>query len=128
MRIRHSGLLLASLIGASVSTSAVAQNKCTNGSPPAGTYAACGYAPGYYRPQPYTLTRDGRPVRARNSWYAPTGRNQRDWNQYDGDRNTYGPREPNPYNERGRLSPGRTARHLYQTRVRPWVERRRRGR
>jgi hypothetical protein len=85
---------------------------------PRGTYAACGNAPGYYRPQPYTL-RDGRVVRTPNSWYAPSGPRQRYWNQYDAESRTYGPREPNPFNERGRLSIPRTTRHLYETRIRP---------
>ena len=126
MRLHHLGPALISLAAVTIPTAVSAQGKCSNGSPPAGTYAACGYAPGYYRPQPYTVNRYGVPERTRNSWYAPSGPRQRDWNQYDGNSNTYGPREPNPYNERGRLSPPRTARHLYETRVRPWINRRHR--
>lgn len=91
---------------------------------PPGTYPTCGYGPGQYRPQPYTL-RDGRPVRTPGSWYAPSGPDQRYWNQYDAESRTYGPRELNPYDERGRLDFERTLQHLGQTRVRPWIERRR---
>lgn len=116
------------LTGAAVPGVANAQeNRCVDPrAVPTGTYAACGRAPGYYRPQPYTLNRYGVPVRSPNSWYAPHGPGQRYWNQYDAESRTYGPRERNPYNRWGTLDPWTTGRHLYDTRVRPRIERRRR--
>lgn len=87
---------------------------------PPGTVAACGTAPGYYQPQPYTLSQGGGYVPGPNVYYAPTGPQQRSWYQYYPSSNSYGPREPNPFGQNGRLSPPRTAHHLYHTRVRPW--------
>lgn len=123
MHFRSFGIISAAIAGFGWPETAQAQNRCEVPVPPPGTYAACGYAPGYYRRQPYTL-RDGRVVPTPDAWYAPHGPRQRYWNQYDARSNSYGPREPNPYNERGRLSVPRTARHLYETRIRPRFQRR----
>jgi hypothetical protein len=99
------------------STSIKAQNMSFRGPPP-GTVAACGTAPGYYRPQPFTLTSRGRPTRnTNNTYYAPVGPKQKDWYQYYPSSNTYGQKEPNPFNEKGHLSIPRTTRHLYVTRI-----------
>gem|GEM_PF-3459268 len=101
-------------------SSARAQGRCTNPrSTPAGTIAACGRTPGTFRPQPVTLSGGFPPriVKRPGTWYAPVGRNQRDWHQYDPGTRTYGPREPNPFDRRGNLSPSRAIRHLITTRV-----------
>jgi hypothetical protein len=126
MRIPRSALIAAALLGIGTPSTVLA-NKCyVNGAPP-GTYAACGYAPGYYRPQQHTL-RNGRVERAPGgSWYAPSGRRQQHWNQYDSNKREYGPREPNPYGRNGRLSVPRSVNHVVRTRVIPRL-RRNRGR
>lgn len=125
MRIPRLALAAAALLGIGAPGAAMAQNKCyVNGAPP-GTYAACGYAPGYYRPQRDTL-RNGRVERAPpGSWYAPSGSRQQYWNQYNSNTRQYGPREPNPYDARGRLSVGRSIHHVIETRVLPRLRRRR---
>lgn len=129
MRIPKPALIAAALLGFGIPSSAMA-NKCyVNGAPP-GTYAACGYAPGYYRPQRDTL-RDGRRVPAPpGSWYAPSGSRQQYWNQYNSNTRSYGPREPNPYGRDGRLSVPRSVHHVIETRILPRArnELRRRGR
>jgi hypothetical protein len=84
---------------------------------PVGTVPACGTVSGYYRQQPVTLSSNFRVVRNPGTYYAPSGQNQRNWNQYYPNENSYGPTEPNPYNRNGRLSPTRVVRHLYTTRV-----------
>lgn len=91
------------------------------GSAPFGTVPACGYGPGQYRPQPYTLSGSGRVVERPGTWYAPSGRNQQYWNQYYPPTRSYGPREPNPFGTSGNLSPSRAVRHLLYTRVLPRV-------
>jgi hypothetical protein len=103
---------------------AVAQQACwVNGAPP-GTIAQCGYGVGQYRPQPQTLTAQGRPVQnPRDSYYAPVAPDGRYWRQYQPSTNTYGPQEINPYNSQGRLNPLRTVEHLTTTRVIPYVQR-----
>lgn len=122
MRIAFGLLPAIAFAGGLASTAAQAQqNMCRDDrTTPRGTVAACGTAPGYYRPQPYTMSARGVPERAPpGSWYAPSGPRQQDWNQYNSKTGTYGPREPNPYDERGRLSPPRAVKHLYTTRVQP---------
>jgi hypothetical protein len=117
--------LIPLVVSVSVPTSVGAQNRCVDTRlPPFGTYPACGMAPGYYRPQPYTL-RDRRVVPTPGSWYAPSGPRQRSWNQYDARSGNYGPREPNPFDERGRLSIPRASRHIYETRIAPRLRRNR---
>ena len=88
---------------------------------PAGTVPACGTKPGYFRPQPHTLTANWPPRVVHNpgTYYAPIGRNQQYWHQYYPKTNTYGPKEPNPYNAQGQLSAPRVVRHLMYTRDRP---------
>ncbi len=101
----------------------VAQGQCRM--PANGTVQACGTAPGYFRPQPYTANRYLIPQRtAPGSYYAPIGKNQKNWQQYN-PRTGYGPVEPNPYGENGHPSPPRVVQHLMVTRVAPAVQRRR---
>ena len=108
---------------ASYAGSASAQGQCRG--PAAGTVQACGTAPGYFRPQPYTLSPNYIPKRAEpGSYYAPIGRNQENWQQYN-QSSGYGPVEPNPYGKNGQLSLPRTAKHVAVTRVGPAIERRR---
>jgi hypothetical protein len=102
------------------STCAVqAQNTCSVERAPQGTVPACGTGPGQYRPQPWTLSREGVPERTNGSMYAPSGPRQENWNQYDPSTGRYGPAEPNPYNQNGNLSVPRVIKHLYTTRIKP---------
>jgi len=95
------------------STDAGAQNACYYYQP------ACGYGPGQFRPQGYTVNRYFVPERAQGSWYAPIGPNGAYWRQWN-PRGGYGPQEPNPYSNNGMLmNPYRIGRHLYTTRIRP---------
>jgi hypothetical protein len=83
---------------------------------------ACGYGPGRFRPQPFTLNRYFVPVPAPGMMYAPIGPNGQYWRQYDtGATSTYpfGPQEPNPFGTNGIISPGRALNHIYTTRILP---------
>lgn len=101
-------------------TSAEAQNMCYVNGAPSGTVPACGMGTGYYRPQPYTLSGGfPRVIRNPNSYYAPVGNRQQYWHQYSPSSGNYGPREPNPFSQSGRLSVPRAANHLFQTRIVP---------
>ena len=85
---------------------------------PARTYPACGIESGYYRPQRISLSAEFPPRRVQTTtYYAPSGRNQRNWNQYYPKTNTYGPTEPNPFNANGTRSNLRSIRHLIHTRL-----------
>lgn len=100
---------------------AAAQGVCR--APANGTVPACGTSPGYFRPQPWTLNRNFVPQRTPpGSYYAPIGPNQKNWQQYNSQ--GYGPVEPNPYGNNGVISPPRTAKHLWETRVKPAAKRR----
>ena len=124
LQLRLAGLL-ALLMGLLYATSAQAQGRCKapQGRAP-GTVAQCGTAPRQFRPQPYTVNNYLVPQRTpRGSYYAPFGPNQSQWQQFDARTGEYGPVEPNPYGKNGRLSPSRTTRHLYETRVKPRVNR-----
>jgi len=104
-------------------TAASAQNQCVDPRVvPPGTYPTCGYGPGQYRPQPYTL-RGTHLVPTPYMMYAPSGSRQQYWNQLDTRDGTYGPREPNPFGANGRLDPFRAFNHVLTTRVRPWIRR-----
>lgn len=89
-----------------------------------GAVPACGTAPGYFRPQSWTLSPQFVPQRApQGSYYAPLGANGQNWQQYQAPTRTYGPVEPNPYGQNGYLSPPRVINHVYTTRVQPRIVR-----
>lgn len=110
-------LVVVLLVG--IASEASAQSTCYQ--PAQGVYLACGTGPGYFRPQPYTLSGGFPPKIIMNpgAYYAPIGSNQQNWQQYYPPTGQYGAVEPNPFNNYGQLSPGRTARHLYVTRIEP---------
>ncbi len=99
-----------------------AQNACFE--QPEGTVPACGEGEGYFRPQPYTLSSRGRIIENPDAYYAPIGKNQENWIQYYPSDNSYGEVEPNPFDKKSRLSPTRTVKHLWSTRVKPRLRRR----
>lgn len=86
---------------------------------------ACGTAPGYFRPQGWTVNRYFVPQRApAGSYYAPVGPNGAYWRQFSTQRG-YGPQEPNPYSNNGYLmNPYRIGKHVYTTRIAPGLRRR----
>lgn len=126
--MRLVGTLLVWIAGAmlvSHAPEAQAQGQCTLHGGASGTVPACGTAPGYFRPQTWTMSPNFVPQRPPSgSYYAPIGPNGRSWKQYDAGSGKYGPVEPNPYGTNGRLSPSRTLRHVYETRVKPRIQRR----
>jgi hypothetical protein len=95
---------------------ASAQNACYY------NYQACGYAPGYFRPQGLTVNRYIVPQYAPpGSWYAPVGPNGGYWRQWNSGAG-YGPQEPNPYSNNGYLmNPYRVTRHVWTTRIQPRI-------
>ncbi len=111
------GLVAAVVLLAATTHEALAQNACYYYQP------ACGYGPGQFRPQGYTLNSRFIPERAApGSYYAPIGPNGQYWRQFSVSRG-YGPQEPNPYSNNGMLmNPYRIGNHVYHTRIVPRVQ------
>lgn len=99
---------------------AKAQNACYVWQP------ACGYGPGQFRPQGFTINRYFVPVPAPGMMYAPIGPNGMYWRQYNTGTttNAFGPQEPNPFGTNGIISPGRALNHVWTTRINPALQRR----
>lgn len=113
------GVAILTLMAVYDAKPASAQMCYVRGAPP-GTVAACGSAPGYYRPQGVTLSGGFPPrVATTSAYYAPIQGQPQYWRQYYPSSGQYGPREPNPFNSAGRLSPVGVPRHLFYTRVMP---------
>lgn len=121
MRVASVGVLVLAAIGITVgwTREAGAQNACLR------YVNACGNAPGYFRPQGWTLNQNFVPQPAPSgSYYAPVGPNGAYWRQWNS-RTGLGPVEPNPYSNNGRLmNPYRIGKHVYTTRIVPRIQRR----